>query len=507
MSKPEETNGTPPTGFEWGERTTQSVRHRAPLYWQSDAYEIGHCFGIPDLDVDAFANRYEGHEKPLVYPDMIVHEKSGDRTPSNKGTDALIKGDRDAGKSTFARSLARQLMRENGELVVWRGRSGGSGWLPFKPWTTLFLPAHADVTPEWQTESDQPIGRVEDLADVVRDVYYYSDVHDLLDELGEVPDGSFCVVYPDPSFAGCRRATRESDRVAGELPFVAEWETDDPSEETPIIHWWFAFVLARVEHGPFRWMSLLFDEAGDLMPEGASQAESRLHDKIQALRGSWAASRKRLLSLYFFIHHEENIHHDIRREFKWRVHMPDGSSNPVSRRLSSHPIGFKGDIPMKADIMSEKDPGIGLCYDKNRFTHFRWANIPHFTEDRERWLKIRLEAPAEPPTRTLDVDEDDGPTLEFDEAILREWSNQHGTRLYVCAPGNGYVQVEPSVEIGADLESPVEALVFEDDLALDAEAGVYELRMRNRDDESIVVARIPRSTTSTPPSETGGVGA
>ena len=57
-------NGTPPSGHDWGERTKQSMRHNtAPKYWETDAYEIRQCYGIPEFDPQAF-----DHQHPAGFP-------------------------------------------------------------------------------------------------------------------------------------------------------------------------------------------------------------------------------------------------------------------------------------------------------------------------------------------------------------------------------------------------------------------------------------------------------
>lgn len=498
--------GRPPDGFDWGERTQQTGElrwGRAPGHWDTDAYEMRQKFGIPPFSVEAFI---EKHENCICYPDMVIHEAEPERAESSKGTDALIKGDRDAGKSTYAKTLATRLMDENGEKVVWRGSAERSGWLEYRDWTTLFLPVNADVTAEWMTEGeDSTIEEIDDLDEEVREVVYYEDVLDLLEKLGDAPRGTFNVVYPDPSFSGCEELTRETDRVEGTLPFTPEWEAYEETPATPVTHWWFAFLLGRIEYGPFEWMSLIFDEGGDLVEEGSrNDAGIRTYDKIRLLRSIWASGRKRRLSLFFFIHHEENMHAMIRREFKWRIHMPDDSSNPVESKRSTHPVGFKGDIPMKEDIMSDEDIGTALCYTKSGFTHFSWKDVPPKPVDEDRWLKISLGEPATldaTPSEQIEVE------LEFDDQIFGEWENQHTHRLMVKAPGEGFVSVETGV-VGEELVSPFDELVFPDEPLRKGE-GCREIVMeRVEDDNEVVVARLPDDSSPRPAlSEDEGVGA
>ncbi|WP_336361796.1 hypothetical protein [Haladaptatus sp. ZSTT2] len=386
-------NATPPKGHDWGERTQQSVSHTAPKYWKTDAYEIRQRYGIPPLDISAFdaKNRQDGQITSDVYPDMVVHERNPTLTRSPKGTDCFFLGERGCGKTTLAGNLVVRVMDDrvvvDGEEVevepndaLWRGSSRRSGWLPFRNWTTLWLPTHASVEAAWMREDDdpgdEPMDVVENVADVVRDVVFYDDVLDLVSKLGERTPGSFHVIYPDPSFSGCEELTAESDRVAGSLPFVPRWEADEQTPATPVVDWWFAFMLARVEHGPFRFQSLFFDEIGDWVPERAKNEKGRrLYDKIGLLRGIWADSRRALLSIYNFGHYEENVHNDIRREHKWRVQMPDGTPNPTKVPRSTVPVGFKT-VPMHSDIMSRRSIGEGLCYTQAQMSLFGWGDIP-----------------------------------------------------------------------------------------------------------------------------------
>lgn len=414
---------TPPRGHDWGERTRQSMRHNtAPKYWKSDAYEIRLCYGLPEFEPEAF---YPDHPDTddrvrLVYPDLICHEATANALESNRGTDALVKGNRDAGKTTLATNLAVRLMADqhgktighpmeddtaieehNDNIVVWRGSAERSGWIRLKKWATLYLPKHADVEARWMNESDIPTEAVDDLDDVVRDVVYYEDVYDLLDQLGEGKAGTFNVVYPDPSFAGCEQVMRETDRVAGTPRYRSAAEVGEGEDPTSIHHWWFAFLTARTEYGPMEWMSLIFDEANDLLPSDASNDDDDHVKKIELLRSIWASSRKRLLSIFWFVHHKEAIHPKIRREVKWRIDMPDDEPNPRMEQRSSVPVGL-GQVPMDRDITSKLNKGTALCYTAAEFTLFGWKDIPGFPEDEDRWLKVglRLQTPVPRPHRT-----------------------------------------------------------------------------------------------------------
>ena len=257
--------------YDWGEGTKQARRARetseddAPEWW-TDAYEIRMRYGIPEFDPDAF-------DYP-VYPDALIHEKPARETDSAGGTDWLKVGERGCGKSTDNLNWACRLMDENEETVVWRGSPNRSEWLPFADWTTLWLPSpdNASSSAEWvYEESGRATEPVDDLEDLVREVRYYDDVLELVDAIGEHPPGTFNVVYPDPSFSGCEELTTETHRVSGTLPFVPQWQSIDEGG-TPLTHWWYAFMLARVEFAEsYGWTAWMFDEAADLVPPSVEQ--------------------------------------------------------------------------------------------------------------------------------------------------------------------------------------------------------------------------------------------
>jgi len=160
-----QTNETPPTGHDWGERTEQSVSYEAPGYWKSDAYEIRRCHGIPEFDPTAFEPE-AGQIRSLVYPDLMVQEEEPEVTTAPPGgKDCFFLGERGCGKTTSALNTALRQMEQtkhvdedNRNKVVWRGSPQRSGWVPFKHWATVFLPEHADVDVRWMDSTDAPRG-------------------------------------------------------------------------------------------------------------------------------------------------------------------------------------------------------------------------------------------------------------------------------------------------------------------------------------------------------------
>jgi len=386
---------TPPQNYDWGKGTQQGRaitddRDDAPEWW-TDAYEMRMRFGIPQFDASAF--EYE------IYPDRLIHEKPAERTSSAGGTDWLKIGERGCGKSTDNLHWCCRLLDENDEKVVWRGSPSRSEWLPFRDWTTLWLPANADVSARWTFGDRDSINVSADgLEDVVRDVRYYDDVLDLVDGLSDHPKGTFNVVYPDPSFSGCSELTRRTSRTAETLPFTPEWNAGEDESGTPLTHWWFAFALARVEFADNSWWtSLVFDELGELVPPNAEQDEHRTYAKLLLFRSCMIDSRRERLSFFGTAHRESQVHWAIREEFMTRIHMPDGSPNPRRKRSTSIPQGFST-VPMIADVMSDRNVGTALMYSENEFTLYQWSDLKGSdrVDDDDRTLKVSLGQPSSP---------------------------------------------------------------------------------------------------------------
>jgi len=475
---------TPPGDHDWGEGTRQARQARGdnsgPGWW-TDAYEMRMRFGVPAFDREAFDRE--------LYVDTLIHEKPAETTNSAGGTDWLKVGERGCGKSTDNLNWSLRLMEVNDEIVIWRGSPARSEWLPLRDWTTLWLPANASVDANWMSEVDEAAAAEADLEDVVRDVRRYEGVRDLLDQLGDQARGTFNVVYPDPSFAGCRELTRKTNRVSETLPFVPQWETFGDESGTPLTHWWVAFILGRVEHGlggSFWWTSLMFDESGDLIPEGAEEDEHSTYKKLKLVRSCYADSRRSKFSLYWSAHREDNIHHKISKEVMRRVQMPDETPNPRQNRVRSIPKGFKT-VPMFTDIMSNRKVGTALMFNQNEFVLYRWDDIASpYDEDAHRWLKLELGEPDE--DSKADAKESDGPTLRYDSSIFKKWiGGPDDTRLYARDPGDGYVDVQTGHEAEA-LSSPVDGMEF---CGVEHGDDVHKVKMRDESDSEVVVAEIP----------------
>lgn len=413
-----------PNDYEWGERTVQAADGYpfdgdppANKPQHTDCEEMVRRF--KGIKSPADYSRYKKYEYPL--PDLVTHTDDGRYFGHVKGTNLLAVGEKGSGKSTLALFLAFRLMddavrlppwarpdidetndrevewadpktvTDTGEnAVVWRGQMAASEWLPYKPWTTLWIPDSVPVNAVWEPEDVRNTDtKPADLAREVREVRRYEDPREVNDGL---KPGTFNVVYPGPAFQGCEEIMADSDYCPEPVSFTPKWHAEDDNDVTPLVHWWFAFLTAKLEYGPYNWTTLLFDEAADFAPQGARADKNETYTKIRGLRKVVAQSRKHYLSLFFFGHHEENLHSKIRRTIQWRIDMPDGTANRNSNQHSS-PVGFS-QIPMCADMLSRKSPGLAICWDETNYSRFTWPDIVEFREDRNRWLSLNYDTPS-----------------------------------------------------------------------------------------------------------------
>lgn len=354
----------------------------------TDAEQIRKTVGIPPW----WAREDEFSEQEYPLPNAIVHTQNGDEWGHPGGTNWLAVGNKGSGKSTLALWLAVYLMDKNDETVIWRGAEARSEWLPYKPWTHLYLPAGCDITARWEPEDNTKRGQGEpaDLAETVAEVHRYDGLRDLLDQLGP---HEFAVVYPDPLFRECNELMDYSTYVQEPIEYVSAPAAEDPKDVTPLIHWWVALGVARLEGWGdlLDWTSLIFDEVADLLPQSARANRNQTYEKLEVMRKVIADSRKYRFSVFCFGQDEANVHEKVRRTFEWRVALPDEDGNPCKIDNDAPPVGFSN-IPMIKNFLRYRDAGYGLCWTPSNFTRFTWEDIPDWEEDAERRLKISIAA-------------------------------------------------------------------------------------------------------------------
>jgi len=341
----------------------------------TDADSMRRHFGIPSWDADRFD--FEG-----VIPNCWEHswEAGGDRIAG--GTDFLCRGKPGAGKSTLACYTAIRQLEINDEKVVWRGSSSRSEWLPLAPWTVLCLPEGVPITARLESKDPtEPAVVLEraDLEAIVREVRYYSDPVDL--NRHHLDAGTFHVVYPDPRLRGCQAIYEASSERQYDTPPNRETLFD---EDDPATHWWFAWVLARIEHGPHHWTTWIADEIGDIAPQSARKDQFGTYQKVELLKDVWVDARKFGLSIFLFGHSEVDIHQSVRHKIRWRIQMPK-TANPTT---ASDVVGFES-VEMDHDVTSRYPVGKALMYTETNFDRFRWKDVPAATD-----YKLKLEVGA-----------------------------------------------------------------------------------------------------------------
>jgi hypothetical protein len=223
--------------------------------------------------------------------------------------------------------------------------------------------------------------REEDLTRIVREVEYY---HNPLDVLDQDTPGSFNVVYPDPLLRGCQDLLDAAETLEYDSP--PRGTLFGPSD--PATHWWFGFVLARVAHldtAPFT--TIILDEIGDIAPQSASKDQFGTYQKVELLKDLWVDARRFGLTLGMFCHSEVDIHQAIRHKIRWRIQMPK-TSNPTS---AGSTVGFE-EIPMNTDMASRFPVGKGVMYTETNFDRFRW---PDYSSGTDYKLKIAIRGGGE----------------------------------------------------------------------------------------------------------------
>lgn len=382
---------TPPGGHDWGEKTLQALdgypdfdgepdeRPRSYDRHHTDADEIRRRYGMEPYDDDVWDSQEYAFPKCLNHslPEANGWGHAG-------GTNFLGVGGKGSGKSTFGLYWGTRLMEANDECVVWRGTPSRSEWLPLRHWTTLWLPAGVDVDPVWKPRdmTQQNAGEPASLEDIVRDVKRYDDPTDLNQRL---EPATFNVVYPDPSFTGCEEIMSNSDYVPTPVSFTTQDAAEEPADATPVVHWWYAYFVSKLDDGPWDWTSVIFDETEDLAPQSARADAHETYTKIESLRRVMDQSRKFALSVYWLAQNEPDLHQKIRRTIQWRVATADESGNPTD---ASGVIGFR-EVPMKYNILSSKSVGHGLLYQEQSFSPFSWPDISDPSVS-DRWLSISL---------------------------------------------------------------------------------------------------------------------
>jgi hypothetical protein len=312
-------------------------------------------------------------QEKVLGPNILDHAWEYDDPALNAGgTDFLAVGPPGCGKSNFGLQTSVRLMELNDEKVVWRASTARSEWLPFAPWARVCVPEGVDVRARFEPK-DPNQDRVDvELEDVVREVVRYRDPTHLNHELLE--PGMFHVVYPDPRMRGLQEIYESTQEK--------QYDGLEFSPDDPLNHWWFGYILSRIEEGPYHWTSLMFDEVGDIAPESARADEYAHYQKVELFKDCLVDARKTGLSIFMFGHSESDIHSMIRRKVRWRIAMP-GTANPTK---ASQVVGFNS-VPMNTDMMSDEEVGIVMPWNESRF-QYGGLSSTHLPPPIEHTLKV-----------------------------------------------------------------------------------------------------------------------
>ncbi len=361
----------------------------------TDADEMRREFGIPAYDRSRF-------DFPEVIPDALEHRWERDGPIGVGGTDFLATGKPESGKSTLALYWSIRLLGVNDEAVVWRASESRSEWVPLAPWAKVCVPAGLDVDAKLKSKDPTKPTQEVELEDVAREVVRYDDVRDLNENVLE--QGTFHVVYPDPEFKGCQEAFEQSPKT-----YDLAFEQGDPPK-----HWWVAWMLDRVERGPYLWTSLMFDEVGDVIPQSASKDEYDTFQKVQLFRDTFVDARKYGVSVYAFGHSETDIHQMLRHKIRWRISM-NRMANPTS---SGQVVGVEN-VPMNTDMTSHMRIGRALMWTETRFDpSLAWSDIPAPTDEiLEVSLSSREGGPGDVEDAQAELDEVDRDAGDGGDAV------------------------------------------------------------------------------------------
>jgi hypothetical protein len=326
----------------------------------TDARSIREYHGVPAYDPDAA--RYDH-----LLPNVLEYAWDCGTGRIAGGTDLLTTGKPGSGKSTFGNHLVTRALGVNDAKAVWRASPSRSEWLPLAPWTTLCLPSGLPVQiqlePQRPTEPSFEITLDELEEHIVREVRRYDSPRHLNEDV--LQPGQLHVVYPDPLMRGCQDAYERSPEKRYDAP------PDRPlfHESDPSLHWWFGWVLDRIESGPHDWTTLILDEIGDIAPQSAKKDSYGSYQKVELLQDCWVDARKKGLSIYSFGHSETDIHQMIRHKLRWRVSM-NSTANPTSK---GSVVGFDA-VPMNYDVCSSLDVGEALIFNEQNFEKISWPN-------------------------------------------------------------------------------------------------------------------------------------
>lgn len=286
------------------------------------------------------------------------------------GTDLQAYGEPNSGKTTLGLSLDMWRMQANNETILWADTMNDSGvndrteWLAMAPWTTLALPEGFDVRVRVVPKNPDLESFQVGVDAICRDTLRYSSPRDLNRQL---QPGQFYVVYPDPMLRGCQRVSQFSYYNERDVTPVGE---DGPDSRTPINHWWFAFVAARITFDDYaHFTTLSMDEAGNWLDPDADKGVHQTYQKIKWMVENFADARKKGLTFDLFTHAISELNTKYRKKQRFWCTM-NGSAPPIGKTLPGDKT-----CPQTNDWTSSMDVGEGQCWTTQNYASISWPNL------------------------------------------------------------------------------------------------------------------------------------
>lgn len=338
----------------------------------TDADSMRRRLSIPPYDRAAY-------DYPEVYPNLVEHYHAAPegRVPTGRfsrlgGTELLMCEKPGNGKSTLLLNLAVRVLDENQEAVIWRGSQKRSEWTPLAPWACLCLPEscrgeiEARLDPADETEDPLPVA----LEDVARSVEWYETPVHLNHEI--LRPGRVHVIYPDPYLTGCQEVYENAEAQEAGVEFAAHH---------PVTHWWYAYLLARMERGPNLWTTLIFDEFKALVGKDVSKDDYATYQKVKLLAESWVDFRRKGVTIWGAGHAESEIQPMILKKIEWRAEL---TGNPTR---ASQVVGVDN-VPMNTNLARSYNFDEYLLWTEDAFERrLTWVGLP---DSLDRELSINL---------------------------------------------------------------------------------------------------------------------
>ncbi|MCD6523992.1 MAG: hypothetical protein J7K48_03210 [Thermococcus sp.] len=245
---------------------------------------------------------------------MQIHARKGDellekllsQDPAYGGRQAAIYGAVGSGKTTLLLWLA-QVLQARGEWIIWRGRDT-DGWHMLPNWkqrVKLLVhekdEVHVYKVPYGGTTATEITKSL--------NIEKYSTPEDLLTKLEQ---DKINIVY-EPTFYQITQelATYILARTNIRIP---SWQM----KEAKGIYFWFELFEKLITRKDRRWITIIVDEADDLIPANPQGLQWRLQEWV---KNSVKDFRKNLITLILAVHNAEDCDHRVIRKLPIRIYL------------------------------------------------------------------------------------------------------------------------------------------------------------------------------------------